>query len=293
MPRPQGSANIPSFESRQEIATTSAKEVVHLARQEDLTPLSQFEALLRNQRNFLHWIDTRHIELSEAKKIIDPDGRGPKDSVYRKYRWYTEQQSLLEAVNGFEVFYKNSIIALGRSLRRHVSPHKIKGTVDAKTLWISEGSASFISLIFEHQLFHSLESIDDATNMIIGARRYMPNNQNGPLYNRARALQCAFQLRHTLSHNQGRVTQSDSAKFAAVGFKARKNEVLDPGKDHLGDVVRDLLREEAQEFTSWTLEKTAAFLANLGQHTILKQSTKKAIEDGLGTHPALESLHWQ
>ena len=293
MTRTQGAGNIQPFEARTAVATTSAQDVRHLASQSDLSPLDQFASLLRNQRNFLNWIDSRHSELANAKKQIDPNGRGPKDGVYRKYRWYTEQQSLLEAINGFEVFYKSSSIALARSVRRHVAPQKIKGNVDAKVLWVAQGSASFISLIFEHQLFHNLEAVDDATNMLIGAKRYTPSNLNGPFAARVRAIQCIFQMRHTLSHNQGRVTQSDSAKFASLGYTAELGEVLDPGKEHLGDVVRDLLKMEAREFTAWTLSKTATFLSGAGQRHPLKQKTKDRIEKLLGKHPDLDALVWQ
>lgn len=291
MARTKGAANIQPFEAREVVATTSAQDVRHLARQSDLTPLDQFEALLRNQRNFLNWIDTRHTELIQANKKINPNGRGPKDAVYRKYRWYTEQQSLLEAINGFEVFYKASAIALAKSIRRFVPAQKIKGSVDARVLWVTQGSASFSSLIFEHQLFHNLETIDDATNMLIGAKRYNPNNLTSPLAGRVRAVQCVFQMRHTLSHNQGHVTQSDTAKFAALGFNAVHAEVLDPGKDHLGSVVRDLLKIEAREFTSWLLTKTANYLPTT-QHP-LTQQTKDRIEKHIGKDAALNALHWQ
>lgn len=293
MSRPQGAANIKSFEERVAVATTSAQDVRHLARQADLSPLDQFEALLRNQGNFLNWIDTRHSELAAAKKQVDPNGRGPKDGVYRKYRWYTEQQSLLEAINGFEVFYKSSSIALAKSVRRYVAPQKVKGSVDAKVLWLAQGSASFISLIFEHQLFHNLDAIDEATNMLVGAKRYTPSNLNGPLAGRVRAIQCIFQVRHTLSHNQGRVTQSDNAKFASLGYTAEHGEVLDPGKDHFGDVVRDLLKLEAREFTAWLLSKTATFLSAAGQRHPLTQKAKDRIEKLIGSHPDLDALAWQ
>ena len=293
MPRIQGAGNIQSFEDRATVATTSAQDVRHLARQSDLCPLAQFEALLRNQRNFLNWIDTRHSELAAAKQKIDPNGRGPKDGVYRKYRWYTEQQSLLEAINGFEVFYKSTSIALAKSIRRHVAPQNVKGNVDAKVLWLAQGSASFVSIIFEHQMFHNLDTIDGATNMMIGAKRYIPSNLNSPLADRVRAIQCIFQMRHTLSHNQGRVTQSDSAKFAALGFEATHGEVLDPGKDHLGIVVRDLLHLEAKEFTAWVLSKTATFLSAPNQRHPLKQKTKDRIEKLLGTNPDLDALTWE
>lgn len=293
MPRPKGATNIKQFEERVAVASTSAQDVRHLARQADLSPLEQFEALLRNQRNFLDWIDTRHSELATAKKQLDPDGRGPKDGVYRKYRWYTEQQSLLEAINGFEVFYKSSSIALAKSVRRYVAPQKVKGSVDAKVLWLSQGSTSFVSLIFEHQLFHNLDSVDDATNMLIGYKRYNPNNLSAPLAGRVRAIHCIFQMRHTLSHNQGRITQSDSAKFASLGYAAEHGEVLDPGKDHLGDVVRELLRIEAREFTTWLLSKTATFLSTAGQRHPLTQKAKARIEKLIGSHPDLDALTWQ
>ena len=165
--------------------------------------------------------------------------------------------------------------------------------MDAKVLWVSQGSASFTSLIFEHQLFHSLDTVDDATNMLIGAKRYTPNNTNSPLYGRVRALQCIFQMRHTLSHNQGRVTQSDSAKFASLGFTAVHTEVLDPGRDHLGIVVRDLLKLEEQEFTKWLLIATAGFLSGTGQQHPLMQKTKTRIEKYIGSDPAIDALAWQ
>lgn len=295
MTRKRGSENIKPFNKRNAVATTDAEEVKHLARQSELTPLNQFKSLLQNQHNYLAWIDSRHNELLEAKRQSNPAGRGPKDSVYRKYRWYAEQQSLLEAINGFEAFYKLTFIALSRSIRKYVPAQKIKGSVDAKVLWVSQGSASFVSLIFEHQLFHNLESIDDATAMLVGARRYMPNNAKNQLRERVRALQCAFQIRHTLSHNQGKVTQSDRAKFASFGYEVTHSEVIDPKKDKLGTSVRELLKLEANEFTAWLLQKTADFLReqNRNLSVILEAKTKQRIEHFLGTHPTITALPWQ
>lgn len=291
MPRTLGAKNIQPFTDRYAVATTSAQEIRHLAAQVNLTPFEQFDALLRNQRNFLNWIDTRHKELADAKRQLNPNGRGPKDSVYRKYRWYTEQQSLLEAINGFEVFYKNTAIALARSIRRHVPPQRIKGSVDAKVLWASRGRTSFTSLIFEHQLFHSLEVVDEATNMLVEAKRYVPANLKSPLaiQGRVRALQCIFQIRHTLSHNQGRITQSDSAKFSSLGFKAIHGEILDPGNDNLGIVVRDVLKNEASDFTDWILAASAKFLSS---NTPLPKATKDRIERYVGKHSDLDALQW-
>lgn len=292
MPHRLGAKNFKPIADRSEVATTSTQEIRHLSAQVDATPLEQFGAMLRNQRSFLSWIDTRHQELVNAKRVLNPNGRGPKDAVYRKYRWYTEQQSLLEAINGFELFYKNTAIALARSIRRHVPPQRIKGSVDAKVLWASSGATSFTSLIFEHQLFHNLEAVDEMTNMLVEAKRYTPSNPKGILavQGRIRALQCVFQIRHTLSHNQGRVTQSDSAKFAVLGFKAIHREILDPGKENLGGVVRDLLKKESHDFTLWLLAATARFL---GSQEALPKATKDRIERFVGKHADLDRLAWQ
>lgn len=295
MARKLGAGNIKAFDKTISVATTDGQEIRHLARQFGLTPITQFDAQLRNQRSYLAWIDSRHSELLDAKRQLNPNGRGPKDAIYRKYRWYAEQQSLLEAINGFEVFYKSTFIELSRAIRRYVPAQKIKGSVDARVLWVSQGSASFMSLIFEHQLFHNLETIDDMTAMLVGARRYMPNNTNNPLRQRVRAIQCAFQIRHTLSHNQGRVTQSDKAKFASFGYEATHSEVIDPSKDYLGISIRDLLLLEAKEFTEWLLQKTADFLSeqNRNAGVILKEKTRQRIERLLGIHPAITALPWQ
>jgi len=291
--RPKGSTNVVPFDKRRSVETTSSQDVLHLAKQVDLTCLEQFEALLKNQRNFLHWIDTRHEELSAAKAKLAPNTRGPKDATYRKYRWYTEQQSLLEAINGFEVFYKTSIVALADCIHDYVSPNQIKGAVDAKVLWATQKGVKLTDLIFEHRLFHSPEQVDEATAMLVGARRYNVNNTKSPMFSRVLVLQSIFQIRHTLSHNQGRVTQSDSAKFASLGLSARAGEVLDPGKNYFGAVVRDILQLEAREFTSWLLNKTAEHLQEASTAKALKKMYRDALVKRLGSTSTLLALTWK
>jgi len=239
-------------------------------------------------------MDSRHNELIEAKRTLNPGGRGPKDAIYKKYRWYAQQQSLLEAINSFEAFYKNTFINLGSALQSYISPEKIKGTVDAKVLWSNQSQISASALIFEHQLFHNLTTIDDVTNMLVGARRYMPNNNNNPLKDRVKTIQVIFQIRHTLSHNQGKITQSDRAKFATLGYEVVLDEILDPSKDHLGDVVRDVLLLECNDFTEWVLEKAADHLLKANQESgaILHLATKESIEQLVGSHVALSRLSW-
>lgn len=295
MTRPAGATNIQPFESRTTVATTATQQIRHLARQANDTPRDQFRALLRHQRSFLNWIDTRHQELLDAKVQLAPGGRGPKDAVYRKYRWYAEQQSLLEAVNAFEAFYKSTFIKLGGAIQSYVPPDKVKGTVDAKTLWATAKPESTAALIFEGQLFHNLKTVDDTTNTLVGARRYMPDNVAGPCHARSKALQVIFQMRHTLSHNQGRVTQSDAAKFAALGYSATLGEVLDPTTDHLGSVVRDVLLDECEQFTDWLLDKTAEYLTQRNRDfgAVLLATHRDEILQSVGTRPTLTELPWR
>lgn len=295
MTRPAGAANIQPLEARKAIATTATQDIRHLAQQVNDTPRGQFKALLRHQRSYLAWIDTRHKELLTAKRRLKPGGRGPKDAVYRKYRWYAQQQSLLEAINAFEVFYKTTFINLGEAIQNYVPPDKVKGTVEAKTLWAAVNPSSTVALIFEHQLFHNPKTVDDLTNLLVGDRRYMPDNVKGQFYARTKALQAVFQVRHTLSHNQGRVTQSDMAKFTALGYTVVQGEVLDPSNDHLGSVVRDLLLQEAEEFTDWLLDKTAQYLNQRSKDhgAVLLAPHRDALFNTVGSRPSLNSLPWQ
>jgi hypothetical protein len=291
--RTKGSSNVVPFGKRKSVETTSSQDVLHLAKQVELTCLGQFEALLNNQQNFLRWIDTRHKDLAAAKAALSSNARGPKDATYRKYRWYTEQQSLLEAINGFEVFYKATLVALADCIHDYVSPNQIKGAVDAKVLWATQQGVKLTDLIFEHRLFHNPDQVDEATSMLVGAKRYNASNTKSPMFATVTALQAVFQIRHTLSHNQGRVTQSDSAKFASLGFKARAGEVLDPGKNYFGAAIRDILRLEAKEFTSWLLAKTADHLKDCSTSKTLQGAHRDAIAKRLGSTPGLLSLNWK
>jgi len=116
MARPVGAKNIVPFEFRTAVPVTAAQDVKHLANHVEANPLEQFKALVRNQRNFLDWIDSRHNALVSLKKQATGRANGPKDSTYRKYRWYARQLALLEVINGFELFYKKSMINLGIAL---------------------------------------------------------------------------------------------------------------------------------------------------------------------------------
>ncbi|MDR5865155.1 hypothetical protein QC758_19570 [Halomonas campisalis] len=295
MTRKKGAKNITAFDDRAEIATTATKSIRHLSREDDSTPSQQFHATLKNQGNYLKWIDSRHTELQKARNELDPDGRGPKDATYRKYRWYAEQTTLLEAINAFEVFYKNSFIGLACALRRVIPPERIKGAVDAKVLWANQGKTSFPSLIFESQLFHDLEQIDKVSSMLIEAKRYNPNNQASSNRKLVLSLQAIFQIRHTLSHNQGRVTQSDMSKLEMHGYSASLNEVIDPEKNHLGQSIRKRLRSEVNAYTKWLLNNTAKFLERRSRtgDIVLDVKLKKSIEHYVGSNAEISKLDWK
>lgn len=296
MPRPKGSANIVRFEKRRKIETSSSKEIRHLANLGP-SPLKQFKDILRHQENFLNWIDDRHRRLQEAKKtLIEKEGgqqKGPKDAVYRKYRWYAEHLTLLEAINNFEVFYKQTLIALASALRELVPPGNIKGAVDGRVLWSTTGEVNVASLLFEHQLFHDLDNVDKATQMLINARRYNVNGPSASLAETVKAIQAVFQIRHTLSHNGGLVTESDSTKLKVYGYDVLVEEVIDPTKEHLGKIILHLLRDEATAFTEWLRKKTIEYLQKAAKRNLQIPSSKKEIlSSQLGGGKEWDTVPW-
>lgn len=297
MTRTAGSSNVKKFEDREKVSTTGSQEIKHLAATVDGTALDQFIALLRHQQNYLSWIETRHSDLNDAKKELaqlkGENYRGPKDSTYRKYKWYAEHSILLEAINGLEVFYKQTLINLGKAIRWYVPPENLGGAVDAKILW-GLSKASIPELIFEHQLYHDLDNIDKACSALIGARRYNKKSPKANLKTRIKSLQTIFQIRHTLSHNHGVVTVSDKSKLEILGYSAKVKEVIDPSKDDLRKSIVKVLTDEATDFTSWLLDNTADYLKrqNTDRGMELKQKTKDRLEKMLGKSQKLDGLDW-
>lgn len=286
MVRTVGSKNVVTWEKRSEVPTTASADIKHLASTASTTPLAEFVSTLSHQKNYLTWIDTRHEELSKLKKT--------KDSTFRKYRWYAEQQSLFEALNAFEVFYKRTFINLGKALRAYIPSERISGNIDARILWSVRGKSSVASLIFEHQLFHDLEQIDKASQMLVDKRRYNIKNPSKPMRPTVMALHAAFQVRHTLAHNQGYVTTSDSAKFQISGYKIEKFEVIDPEKEQTSEAIRRFLKQEAQDYTTWLLEAATAYLKKQQKDTgiELRKATLKRIENSIGKNANLSKLPW-
>ena len=296
MPRPKGAANVVRFEKRSCIETSSSKEISHLANLGP-SPLKQFKDLLRHQENFLYWVDDRHHKLQEANKSLSGPGggqkRGPKDAVYRKYRWYAEHLTLLEAINSFEVFYKQTLIVLASALKDFVPPDNIKGSIDGKILWSATGEVNVASLLFEHQLFHDLDNVDKATQMLINTRRYKVNDPNSPLKETVKAIQAIFQIRHTLSHNGGLVTGSDSTKLKVYGYDAPVEEVIDPTKEHLGKSVVGLLKEEAGDYTDWVRKNTINYLQEATKRNLQIPSSKREIlSSQLGGGKEWDAVPW-
>lgn len=287
MTRTTGAKNIIAWDKRSSVPTTDSTQIKHLFTSATSNPLREFQNSMSHQRNYLSWIDTRHEELSKLKKT--------KDSTFKKYRWYAEQQTLFEAVNAFEVFFKNTFIVLGEALKAYIPAEQIKGSVDARIVWTLRGKTSAPALIFEHQLFHDLEQIDKASYMLIEARRYNTSNPSEAMRSTVKALQGIFQIRHTLAHNQGYVTTSDAAKFQLVGYSVKKLEVIDPQKDQTGESIRRFLQQEAKSYTAWLLEKTACYLGKYHQQTgiELQGASLNRIEGAFGKNASLSALPWK
>jgi hypothetical protein len=271
--RTRGTRNIKPFGERNGVPTSSSANLRHLSSTGG-NPLEQFTGLLNHQASFLLWVDKRHEaivalkkEIITLKKLPAKKGAvGAKAATFVKYRWYAEHLVLLEGINAFEAFYKNTFTKLGAILRPFVQPDPERVVpINARLLWAIAGETVLPdlvpTLVFEHQLFHDLDEVDKATDMLVGKRRYNRKTKQNPLADRVRAIRGIFQIRHTLSHNSGVVTKSDQAKFADLGFTLAKDEVIDPVKERLCLAVFKELEKEAGEFTLWLRQETAAFLS--------------------------------
>lgn len=264
MARVKGAKNIVSFAKRTQIETTATKGIRLLIKEEQC-PLMDLKTLLRNQENFLYWIADRHEKLQKAKNELAPQTepagkkgpKGPKDATFRKYKWYAEHLLLLEAINGLEVFYKRTFIALGNALHEFIPAGEVKGAIDAKILWSLTDDINAPSLIFENQLFHNIETINEATRMLVGKTRYQNNSHI------TKCIKAVFQIRHTLSHNSGLVTDSDATKFKILGFEIKSKEVIDPTSQNLSSAIFKFLRQEAKDFTDWLRNSTIEFLTDI------------------------------
>jgi hypothetical protein len=297
MVRTAGSSNISNLVNIDQISTTSSKEIKHLAESSEGTAIERFRCLMKHQDNYLRWLETRHKELNEAKEEIarlkGEKHRGPKNATYRKYKWYAEHSVLLEAINGFEVFYKSSLVNLAKAIRLYVPAENIGGAIDAKVLW-GLSRASIPELVFEHHLYHDLDNIDKVCHALVNARRYNKKSPKPDERGLVNALQAVFQIRHTLSHNHGVVTVNDRPKLKILGYEANVKEVIDPSKNNLRKSVMKLLRQEAEDFTDWLLGATAAYLqtqeANRGVE--LDAKVKRRINKLIGSHADLDALNW-
>jgi len=148
--------------------------------------------------------------------------------------------------------------------------------------------------MFEQSLFHDLEVIDKCTQMLVESRRYNQNSPKANLADRVRALRAIFQIRHTLSHNNGLVTEGDAAKFKRLKFGIAAGEIIDPAKNFLGHSVFRELGAEAEDFTAWLASGTAAFLQRCIQDQGLAVSATKRqdLESLLGVHACWASVAW-
>jgi hypothetical protein len=274
MGRRAGSKNILAFQNRKNIDSTKNDEISHLSDLEKSTPLDNFLGLLAHQKRYLTWVQSRHDGIGNLTKRL-PEAeekrlRGPKEETFKKYYWYTENLLLLDAINAFEVFYKQSILKLAKAVQPFVDPAKITGRVDGSVLWATREPISVVEILFEANQYLNLSNVDSATDQLIGKKFY----STAGMSNRAKLLNAVFQIRHTLSHNHGLITPSDAAKFDAKGFSAIKGEVIDPLKNELSKVVRDFLSSEATKYTDWLKEAAASYLENHYKNRALGNATE-------------------
>ena len=296
------SKHLVPFSKRKVIDTSPSADVRHLTGIKG-TPLDEFLGLLKHEENFLVWVDERHeIITDQAKELKQLKGnatsKGPaggKEGTFTKYRWYAEQLVVLEAINAFETFFKKTFIQLGTAVQDYVQLDAIKGlNIDARILWSITGQVSVPALVFEQSLFHDLDAIDAATHTLIGERRYNQNANKNALADRIRALRAIFQVRHTLSHNNGLVTDSDGAKFKRIRFDVKAKEVVDPGKDRLGEAIFKELADEAADFTNWLAGAASTYLTKcVKERGLAVPKTKLAeFEAALGKHKSWASVPW-
>jgi|GEM_PF-2715556 len=304
--RTKGAKNVIPFGKRTTVDTSSSKQVRHLAEIKG-APLNEFLGLLNHQANFLVWVDGRHQTIVTLKKEIHQlknvqQGKGPtgaKEGTFIKYRWYAEQQVLLDSINAFETFFKKTYVGLGVILQPYVQPdHERIIRINARQLWAITGEtilpAMVPTLVFEQELFHDLDAIDRAADMLIGKRRYNKKTQNNPLAGRVKALGGIFQIRHTLSHNSGVVTDGDKAKFNDMDFTVVAKEVIDPAKNQLGMGIFKELEAEANDFTAWLASETASFLTVcVNERGLPVPATKRQeLEALLGPFPCWANVPW-
>ncbi len=300
--RTRGAKNVVSFANRTDLETSTSKQVRHLA---DIggNPVTEFQNLLRHQANFLDWVEDRHERIVEYKIEINTlrgaaNRRGPKgakEETFVKYRWYSEQLVLLEAINAFEVFYKKTFIELGEILQPYVQPEAMKDSkIDARLLWSLSGNMSVPAMLFEQKLFHDLDAVDEVLEMLIGSKRYKQQNPAANMVDRVRSLRSIFQVRHTLSHNNGLVTDSDAAKYRRLRLRVAARQVIDPSKNHLGVAIFRELVAEAKDFTDWLANAAATFLTKCVNDRGVAVPTAKrtALTRFLGRNACWASVPW-
>jgi len=300
MARPPGSKNMIRFLDRKRIPTSRHTDVSYYPSSKN--PLTVYQGQLSNARNFLLWLDKTQEALrstiSDLNVYLEANNvtsrRGPKGATSGKYKWYSQQLTLLESINGFESFVKQSLIVLTDLIAQFLKHTRFNGTVDVSRLIESSTPVSVGKLLWEDQLFHHPDSIDDATNKLIGAKLYTINRMTEENYPRGRALLCAFQIRHTLSHNCGYVTQSDMMKFRHIRFQVDQDQLIDPSKDQLGEAVLQFLEREAELFNAFLILETANSLNRIlrSNGESIPWSKRRDFEILLGRSSNWDNLPW-
>ena len=227
-----------------EIPTTKLSDIKKLSSQENMTPLNKFLNTLTNQKNLFNWVEKKVNDIdniNDKLKSISNNYRyrTARNETYNQYLWYLRKICLLEAINAFETFYKDSVISLSKILLDNINLDKIKGSIE-KSLIIKLNPNDVINVVFESELYHSTSKINEITQLLFSncedssfylkIEKPTKNPKNLKYKEEAENIDIIFQLRHTLSHNNGFVTISDAKKIRRLSGNVKERETLDLSK---------------------------------------------------------------
>lgn len=261
-----------------DIPTTSLQEIKGFSNFENLTTLQIFKKQIDKQKNFFKWLDSKIDTIDElVEKSKGEKKNTARNRSYAQYLWYLRKLLLLDIINSFETFYKNIAIDIANILTIYIDEIKVKGSVE-KSLILKASDSDIINLIFESDLYHSISSINDITNVFFqycSSKQFYSNDMRTE--NCTKKIRCkndinkinlVFQIRHTLSHNNGFVTVSDAKKIKVLSGKVKEKETIDPSKNidiknkqkntrviSYHEAICKFLYQEASEFNDWVIER--------------------------------------
>jgi hypothetical protein len=279
--KPIGTKNILSLGERKSIPTVASMDLS--TGHDDKNAKKALSQLVKVNDNFIRWIKKHHGMLS---KVVE-GGKPPsklKKKIFDKYCWYAEKLVILEAINGFETFYKNSLISLATVLRDYVDIENITGNVDIKILWIHKHHSP-PKLLLENQIFYDLAAIDKYTRMFLNKARYDGSNKKlkREIQEICRGIRCMFQIRHTLSHNNGKVIKADRTKFKSLGYDVAVDQFINPLAESLAESIKKLIETESEFFSNFLKVEALNILKKKSSSEEIPMEIKDILMSEFGT----------